>query len=145
MCLQPLAGQDTLRTYGPRIGIDLARFAYIFANPSQVGAELSVDAEIYRNFYPVFEMGYSRVSENEDLFDYSSAGGYARLGLDYNFLDMKDRSIHHSITVGFRYGLSVFGHQVDGVKISSDYWGDLALEPYENNLAGNWLELVGGI
>ena len=38
--IQPLVGQDTIRTYGPRIGIDLARFVYFFADPSQPGAEL---------------------------------------------------------------------------------------------------------
>jgi len=145
MLFQPLVGQDTLRTYGPRIGIDLARFAYIFAIPSEIGAEFSVDVEVYKNIYPVFEIGYSHISESEELFDYTLGGGYARAGVDYNLLPLKDRSIHHSMTVGFRYGLSIFSHHAENVTIPSDYWGDFIMESYENSLVGNWIELVAGI
>ena len=142
---QPVAGQDTLRTYGPRIGIDLARFAYIFADPSEIGAELSVDFEVYKNIFPVFEIGYNTISETEDLFNYSAGGTYARAGVDYNFLPVTDRSVHHSITVGFRYGVSIFSHRAEDVVVPSDYWGDYIVESYENNLTGNWFELVGGL
>lgn len=145
MFIQPTAGQDTLRTYGPRIGIDLARFAYIFATPSETGAEFSVDVEIYKNIFPVFELGYNHISESEDLFEYASGGTYARAGIDYNLLPVKDRSVHHNILVGFRYGVSIFSHSVENVLIPSDYWGDFVLDSYENSLTGNWLELVGGI
>lgn len=145
MLSQPLSGQDTIRTYGPRIGIDLSRLAYIFADPSQLGAELSVDLEVFNNIYPVFELGYSQTSESRDLFDYSSKGMYARAGLDYDFLPPKDRSEHHNITVGFRYGISPFSHHAQDVIIPGDYWGDYLLDLYENNLTGNWLELVGGV
>lgn len=145
MLMQPLTGQDTLRTYGPRIGIDMARFAYIFADPSEIGAEFSIDAEVYKNVYPIFELGYSRISESEDLFDYSSGGPYARLGIDYNLLANSDRSIHHTISAGFRYGVSVFSHRAENVVIPNDYWGNYTLDTYENTLTGNWIELVGGI
>ncbi|MEA3462375.1 MAG: DUF6048 family protein [Bacteroidota bacterium] len=140
-----VSAQDTLRTYGPRIGIDLARFIYILADPSETGAELSVDFEIYKNIYPVFEAGYSSISESEELFDYSASGSYGRVGIDYNVLPTKDRSLHHSITVGFRYGMSVFKHRSENAVIVGEYWGDFAPDPYENNLTGHWLELVGGM
>ena len=143
--IQPLVGQDTIRTYGPRIGIDLARFAYFFADPSQPGAELSVDVELFKNVYPVFELGYSQLSDNRDLFDYSSKGMYARAGLDYDFSPPKDRSEHHSMSIGFRYGISPFSHQAHNAIIPGDYWGDYLLDSYENSLVGNWLELVGGV
>jgi len=145
LLIQPMEGQDTLRTYGPRIGIDVARFAYIFADPSEIGAEFSVDVEVYKNLYPVFEIGYSHISESKDLLDYTSGGTYARAGVDYNLMPMKDRSIHHSITAGFRYGVSLFGHRAENVLIPSDYWGNYIMDSYENNLVGNWIELVGGI
>jgi hypothetical protein len=145
MLIQPLTGQDTLRTYGPRIGIDLARFGYIFADPSEIGAEFSVDVEVYKNLYPVFEIGYGHLSEKSDLFDYASGGSYARAGLDYNLMTIKDRSVHHSITAGFRYGISVFTHHAENAIIPSNYWGDYIMDSYEKNLVGNWLELVGGV
>jgi len=137
--------QDTLRTYGPRIGIDLARFLFILADPSQTGAELSLDFEVYNNIYPVFEAGYNSISESEDLFDYSSGGVYGRVGLDYNVLRVKKRSLHHSITMGFRYGMSVFTQRAENVFIPGDYWDYSEPEPYENNLTGHWAELVGAM
>jgi hypothetical protein len=99
---EPVSGKDTLRTFGPRFGIDLARFLYILTDPSEKGAEVSVDFEIYRNIYPVFELGYNSISDSQELFDYASAGSYGRVGIDYNILSLKDRSVHHAITMGFR-------------------------------------------
>jgi hypothetical protein len=110
-----------------------------------MGAEASVDVEIYKNIYPVFELGYSKISETMDLFDYQSGGIYGRAGIDYNLLPMKDRSVHHSFTVGFRYGVSVFTHRIEHVLISNTYWGDYQSEPFENNLRGHWFELVGSM
>ena len=137
--------KDTLRTFGPRIGIDLARIIYFFTDPSETGAEASVDFEIYKNIYPVFELGFNSISESEELFDYSAGGVYARAGMDYNFLPMKDRSVHHSMTAGFRYGMSVFSHSAENVLIANSYWGEYMHETYENNLTGHWVEIVGGL
>ncbi len=142
---QEVSGKDTLRTFGPRIGIDLVPFFYYFTEPKIVGAELSVDFEIYKNLYPVFELGYSSTSASEETFDYESAGNYARAGIDYNILKLKDRSEHHILTVGLRYGISLFKHSSENVLIYSDYWGDYMSEPYENSLKGHWIELVLGI
>ena len=142
---QPLSGQDTLRTFGPRLGLDLARFIYFFAEPAEYGAEISGDIEIYKNIYPVIELGYSSMSDTTDLFDYASSGTYGRLGVDYNVLSMKDRSIHHSITVGARYGLSVFTQKAENMYMQNGYWGDMVLESYESSLRGHWVELVGGL
>ena len=140
-----VGAQDTLRTYGPRFGLDLARFLYVLADPSEVGAEFSVDFEAFRNIYPVLEAGYNTISEEGELFDYSAAGTYARAGLDYNILRNKDRTKHHSITFGFRYGMSVFKHNIENIQITSGYWGSYRPEAYENNLKGHWAELVGGM
>jgi hypothetical protein len=142
---QPAGGQDTLRTYGPRIAVDLARVAYLFTDPVRVGAEFSVDAEVFPDIYPVIEAGYTSVSETRELYSYSADGPYARLGADYNLLAVKDRSIHHSITAGFRYGVSRFSHRAGHILISSDYWGDYVLDSYSNTVTGHWLELVGAV
>lgn len=140
-----LSGKDTLRTYGPRFGIDLSRFLYLFLEPNQTGAEISADFELYRNIYPVFELGYNNMSDMQEHFDYTSTGSYGRAGIDYNILGLKDRSAHHTITVGFRYGMSLFKQQVEGVVIPNEYWGDFQPETHENNLTGHWIELVGGM
>jgi hypothetical protein len=137
--------KDTLRTYGPRIGIDLARFLYLIADPPQTGAELNVDFEIFRNIYPVFELGYNNLSDNSEAFSYSSSGSYGRAGIDYNVLSLKDRSAHHTITLGFRYGISLFKQEIEDVLVQNVYWGDYLPEAYENNLTGHWIELVGGM
>jgi len=142
---QSLSGQDTLRTYGPRFGLDLSRFLYYFTDPAQIGAEISGDFEVYKNIYPVIELGYSTMSESTDLFDYSSGGSYGRVGIDYNVLPNKDRSIHHTFTVGARYGLSVFTQHTENMYIQNPYWGDLTLDSYESSLRGQWIELVAGL
>ena len=85
------------------------------------------------------------MSHKQELFDYSSSGSYGRAGIDYNVLSLKDRSAHHTITMGFRYGMSTFQHQVDDVFIGEDYWGEYHPEAYENNLTGHWVELVGSM
>lgn len=139
-----LSAQDTLRTYGPRFGIDLARFLFLFADPAQRGAEASVDFEIYKNLYPVFEAGYNSMDDKEELFDYSSGGTYGRIGLDYNILPAKKRDFQNSITVGFRYGMSVFNHSSENILIRG-YWGDYKPEAYENKLTGHWIEMVLGV
>ena len=139
------ASRDTLRTFGPRFGIDLARFLYLIADPSEIGAEVSADFEIYRNIYPVFELGYNSIDDSQEQYDYASSGSYGRLGIDYNILPVKNRSQHHSITVGFRYGMSVFKHSFENVVIPGGYWGDYMPGPYENNMTGHWSELVGAL
>jgi len=140
-----LMGQDTLRTYGPRIGVNLGSFSGYLFNPPVIGYEASLDFEIYKNFYPIFEFGYSKLNDSVDDASYSSGGVYTRLGLDYNLLDNKDRSVHHTITVGFRYATSIFRHSADNILISSYYWGDFLIDSYENTLNGHWFELVTGI
>ncbi|MEJ2596626.1 MAG: DUF6048 family protein, partial [bacterium] len=97
LVIQAASAQDTLRTYGPRIGLDLSRFAYIFFDPSEIGAELSVDMEVYKNLYPALELGFSSLDESEGEFDYTMSGSFGRVGADYNVLHQKDRSIHHSL------------------------------------------------
>ena len=134
--------KDTLRTYGPRFGVDLARIYYLFDRPQQIGAEFSADFELYRNIYPVFELGYNNMTHERDLFDYRSGGTYGRAGIDYNVLALKDRWTHHTITLGFRYGMSIFSHRIEDILIPDGYWGDFVPETYENNLTGHWLELV---
>jgi hypothetical protein len=141
----PVAGQDTLRTYGPRIGLDIARFAYLFFDPAETGAELSLDMEVVRDLYPVLELGFSSLNDTEQQFDYTMSGIYGRLGVDYNLMHPKDRSVHHSLTVGGRYGLARFQHRAENVTIPSGYWGDYLLESHEYSLTGHWLELVGAV
>jgi len=142
---RPASGQDTLRTYGPRFGLDLARFAFILADPSELGAEVSVDFEIIRNLYPVIELGYNSIAESEDYFKYAASGFYGRIGLDYNLINLKDRSQHHAFTFGARYGISVFSHSAEDIYIPNPYWGDYVSETYEKDLTGHWIELVAGI
>jgi hypothetical protein len=142
---RPVSAQDTLRTYGPRFGVDLARFVYILADPSEIGAEVSADFELVKDFYPIFELGYNSISESDSLFNYAASGTYARVGIDYNLLKLRDRSQHHAITIGARYGISLYSHSAENIYIQNPYWGDYVAAPYEMQLRGHWVELVGGI
>jgi len=145
MLAEPLRGQDTLRTYGPRFGIDLARFIYYFTDPAETGAAFSADLEVYDNFFAVIEAGYSTLSDSLDQAAYKSSGTYARIGLDYNVLPVTDRSVHHSITVGLRYATSRFTHSAQNIVVPSAFWGDYLISNYEHTLNGHWIEITGGI
>jgi hypothetical protein len=127
------------------MGIDLARIAYLFTDPAELGAEISWDVEIYEDMYPVVELGYNSLSTHTELFDYSAGGPYGRVGLDYNLFPLPDRSVHHSITAGFRYGMARFSHQAEDIFIEGGYWDDFTLDTYENALTGHWVELVGAL
>ncbi len=143
--IQPLNGQDTLRTFGPRVGIDLSRIAFLFTDPAEISAELSVDVEIYKNIYPVVELGYSTTSTSSEQYHYSAGGMYGRFGADYNHFPVTGQSKHHSITTGFRYGIALFTQQAEDIIIEGGYWDDYMLDSYESSPTGHWIELVGGL
>lgn len=145
MLLAPLQGQDTLRTYGPRLGIDLARFVYYFSDPAETGVSFSLDLEVHDNFFAVIEGGYSSMSDSLDAAAYRSSGPFGKIGLDYNILPVKDRSLHHSITAGIRYATSRFTHSAENILVPSTYWGDYVISTYENTLSGHWIEITGGV
>jgi len=144
-CSMEGAAQDTLRTYGPRFGIDIARLAFLFTSPKEKGAEASVDFEVYKNLYSVAEIGYNNLSFDQENFNYFSSGLYGRIGVDYNFLPVQDRSVHHSIFIGTRYGISFLQHRAEKILVGNSYWGDYLLDEYQNNLTGHWVELTGGV
>jgi len=137
--------QDTLRTYGPRIGMDLSRAVFYFTEPRQTGVEASVDFELIRHLYPVFELGYNRLSEQAEGFAYSTGGVYVRAGADYDFLSPDDRSKHHCICAGLRYGFAAFSQKAKDISINSSYWGPYTPEDYQAQLEGHWLELVASM
>ncbi|MBN2698934.1 MAG: hypothetical protein JXR52_08915 [Bacteroidales bacterium] len=137
--------QDTLRTFGPRLGIDMARFAYLFADPRQKGTALSLDFEVYKNIYPALELGFNSTAFERETFSYASRGFFGRIGLDYNLLPVKDRSVHHIIYAGTRYGTGLFSHRAEHIITPDNYWGDYVRDEYRNNLTGHWLELNAGI
>lgn len=137
--------KDTMRTVGPRIGINLVPFVNYFTSPPVFGAEASLDFEIAENFFPVFEAGTASISDSIGEVSYSASGIYGRIGMDYNLLPPKDRSVQHAFTAGFRYGISLMQHKANNIRIPADYWGDYLLQRYENTLAAHWIELVGGI
>ena len=114
-----LYGQDTLRTYGPRFGVNLAPFIGFFTDPKIIGADASLDFEVFPNLYPIFELGFSSLSDSLEDASYTSGGGFARIGLDYNLLKVKDRSQHHAITAGFRYGTSIFKQSAENITVKS--------------------------
>ncbi len=145
LLVQNSDAQDTLRTYGLRVGTDLARAAYLFVDPPEAAAEISADFEVIRNLYPTVEAGYGRQKLEQEIYTYQSSGAYFRAGVDYNFIPAPSRDVHHMIYGGVRYGIALFNHSASDILIENDFWGDYAIDTYENSLTGNWFELVGGI
>lgn len=133
------------RTYGPRIGIDLARIPPYFMNPEKQGFELSVDAELLTNFYPVVEIGKSKLTYESEQYDHYCNGAYFRLGFDYNILKYYSDIPYDMGFIGLRYGYSELTYHTDNITIQDKYWGDFTSSIPEADMDAHWLEVTGGL
>jgi hypothetical protein len=123
-------------------------------------AEISVDVNLKRRFFPVVEVGYGKVDTwGEGGAHYKTAAPYFRLGMNYNTMYKNNRETH--FYVGIRYGASRFSYDVEQLSVEDPIWnattdnnpafkdniwgGSL---PYEHSkLKANiqWYELVAGV
>jgi len=141
-----LAGQeaDTSKVYGLRLGVDIARVAYFFNDPSELGLEFSADFEVYPNFYACFEGGYNQTEIQNDYYTYGLSGKYFRIGVDHNFLKTDVKPDYNSIYGGLRYGYSQFDHSFTNADIPSAVYGESSFSG-EYLLNAHWIGLTGGI
>jgi hypothetical protein len=133
------------RTYGPRIGIDLARIPPYFMSPEKQGFELSVDAEMLTNFYPVIEIGKSKLTFESGLYDHYCNGSYFRVGFDYNILKYYSEIPYDMGFIGLRYGYSGLTYRTDNITIQDNYWGNFTSSIPETEMDAHWLEITGGL
>jgi len=131
---------------GISVGADLSRFVVPFIDSTRYGWEFSGDYEILKDLFIAAEIGSESTHLTNSNYDYSSSGGYTRLGADYNFMKHLDEKSTDKLFVGLRYGFTTFYHEADNISITDDNWGNYTGGKIEKNwLAANWLEIGLGM
>jgi hypothetical protein len=116
--------------------------------PDQLALAAWADYEVMPAIYATAEIGRLEVERNQDIFDYSSSGYYAKIGADYNFLQQKLSSIaqYDMIYGGLRFAGAQYAHQANNVVIQDDFWGSYPGQGRpEYTMNAVWTELVAGL
>lgn len=134
--------------YGLRIGFDIIKPTISFINEDFSGIEIVTDIRIQKSIYIAAEFGASERTDQEDFLNYTTKGGYAKVGVNYNlyknWLDM-----NNEIYVGARYAFSSFSQKLN--EYTPNYYGTYFDVPtYTSNveidgLTAHWLEFVLGL
>lgn len=134
--------------YGLRLGFDVIKPTITFIDTNFTGFEIVADLRIRKNLYLAAELGASDRTDQEDFLNYTSKGGYAKVGANYNlyknWLDM-----NNEIYVGARYGFSSFSQKLN--EYTPNYYGTYFDVPtYSSDievdgLTAHWIEFVVGL
>ena len=134
--------------YGLRIGFDILKSTISFIDEDFTGIEIVSDLRFQKNLYIAIEFGATERTDQEDFLNYTSKGGYAKVGANYNlyknWLDM-----NNEIYVGVRYGFSSFSQKLN--EFTPNYYGTYFDVPtYTSNievdgLTAHWFEFVIGL
>jgi len=131
---------------GISVGVDLSRFVLPFTDSTRYGWEFSGDYEILKDLFLVAEIGSETTNLKKSNYDYTSAGGYTRLGVDYNYMKHIDKESKDKMFVGLRYGFTTFYHEANNITIPDAIWGNLTEGSIPGNwLAANWFEIATGM
>ena len=114
-----------------------------FIESGRLGAEVSLDYEIHKNFYPVIEAGWQKTDTHSEEFNYRSDGSYGRIGLDYNIFKRNPKQKYDMVFPGLRFGYSKSTQGGDGVIVN--YWGNYKYNLPEFDVTAYWLEFAGGM
>lgn len=133
---------EKVTTRGLRIGIDGGHAIVHQVLPERRGWEVVSDYQLRRKWFVAGEFGYQSVDVDEESFEYDLSGGYLKLGVDYDVL--KSVNTDDIVTVGLRYGTSVYRHQANDITLNN-YWGNLTGSITDKQFNANWLELVFGV
>ncbi len=129
---------DTLITPGVRLGIDMVGPLSSALSPIPLAIEGSLDANIGR-WYAVLEGGGARYTHRLSNFDYTSTGGFGRIGFDLSTSRNDDM-----IFFGLRYAQSRLTDRFTQIQVPANYWPALSLSQPERALRAQWVEIVGG-
>jgi len=136
------------RIRGPRFGFDVSGLVWQFVEPGQLALSAWADFEVMPAIYAAAEIGRLEVERNQDLFDYSSSGYYAKIGADYNFLQQRLTSVaeYDMIYGGLRFAGAQYSHQASDVMIQDDFWGNYTIQGRPKyTMNAYWTELVAGL
>ncbi len=133
--------------YGIRVGIDVVRPVVSAFSDDSNGFEIVGDYRVSKRFYIATELGYREQTTQEDFFNFSTKGEYAKIGVDYNAYK-NWIGMENMIVVGLRYGFSTFNQKVNEYVVNADPFVPVRtesdLETFDG-LSAHWLELVIGL
>lgn len=137
---------DSTKPRGISFGCDLSRFLLPFTDSTRTGWEISAEYEFKPNLYAVFETGTQHTRLNELYYNYRADGYYARMGVDYNFMNRKGVSRQDMFFVGARYAFSIYGHEAMDVGVRNELYGPFSggYVPSSTHNA-HWFELLAGL
>lgn len=136
------------KTYGLRIGLDVANVLRTTIDENYIGFQAIADYRINSRWYAAGEIGTEQVDQFNERIDASTSGSFIKLGADYNFyqnwLDMDNM-----IYAGMRLGYATFSQQLTRY----DYYQDNRYFPIATNeisqefsgLSTIWVELQAGL
>ena len=135
-----------------RLGVDLYRIILSQVNDNFNGYEVVGDFQISEDLFLALELGNVKTTKNVDQVNFTTSGGYFKLGFDYNMLENLE-GMNNNISVGLRFASSSHSQVLNSYTIldRSRFWpsSDLPVESgYATgerlNLSAQWLEFVAG-
>ena len=135
-----------------RLGVDLYRIILSQVNDNFNGFEVVGDFQISEDLFLALELGNVKTTRNVDQVNFTTSGGYFKLGFDYNMLENLE-GMNNNISVGLRFASSSHSQVLNSYTIldRSRFWSgsDLPVESgYATgerlNLSAQWLEFVAG-
>ncbi len=153
--IEALAATNALsykQPYGLRVGIDLSRPTIAFFEPEYSGLELVADYRLSQKIYVAAELGNEKKDRQEDLYNFTTSGGYLKLGVDYNTYG-NWYGEQNMITIGGRLAYANFSQTLNNYQIfdSNRYWHPDSFAPGSTEskefkgLSATWLEVVLGV
>ena len=135
-----------------RLGVDLYRIILSQVNDNFNGFEIVGDFQISEDLFLALELGNVKTTKNVDQVNFTTSGGYFKLGFDYNMLENLE-GMNNNISVGLRFASSSHSQVLNSYTIldRSRFWSSSDL-PVERgyatgerlNLSAQWLEFVAG-
>jgi hypothetical protein len=131
---------------GISVGADLSRFVVPFVDSTRYGWEFTGDYEVIKDLFLAAEIGSETTNLKTSTYDYSSSGGYTRIGVDYNYMKQIDKDSKDKMFIGLRYGFTTFYHEANNITINDDTWGDLNGVSIPGSwIFANWVEVGTGM
>lgn len=110
-------------------------------------ASVAADVSLWHQLFPAMELGVMAYNENKEMYKYSTAGAFVKVGANYNFINNKaDRKKDHAVYAGVRYGYSLTNYQLTDAQLSNNYWQEIGTFSNDKRMAHfGWVEFQIGV
>lgn len=138
------------RTFSLRVGADLTRPIRSQINSEFQGIEIVGDLQINRRWFIATEIGSEKITQQDELINFTTNGSYFKAGVDYNFFN-NWKGMNNAMYVGFRYARSLHTHRVNSYQLYglNQYVPTLTTSGYATGerqaISNGWFEIMFGI